>query len=104
MALHYTSFQLLNGQVGTVVEEDKANGWDPETEEGYFKGKRCELISQVMDIENFDFSDGTLTLIRGDGYRGECCYEGYFEKNNGRIFWLDIMNEGCVWSCSLKDN
>lgn len=98
MPLNYTCDQLFNGQVGTIVHEDPQNddvlyGWDEGPGLLMFNGVGFETTDVVDYIEDFDFSNGVLTLVlTTDG-----CYEGFFERD-GQLFWLDIANECEIWN------
>ena len=47
-------------------------------------------IGEVYEIEEFEF-DGVVKLVRGDGYRGNGCYEGVMMKE-GKYYYIDVVN------------
>ena len=55
---------------------------------------------EVENIEDFDFSEGVLSLEESDGYRGRGCYYGVVE-NSDRVYLIDVM-EGVV--SIVRDN
>lgn len=96
---------LLNGEVGKVVKEgEEWNGKDEffcgEDEWVVVEGKKMFVGDVVDGIDEFEFDEKDLVLFLGDGYRGECCYNGVVKKD-GKWFWLDIMNEYVV--CELEE-
>ena len=56
-----------------------------------------DLVSlEGVSIDEFNFDGGELILFGGEGYRGFGYYEGVFKKN-GKLFYIDVVNDGCVF-------
>lgn len=88
-------WDLVNGNIGKVV---------PDNDDCLFivDGKEYEIDSYVTSVDEFlDGKDlSKLTLFRGDGYRGVCCYYGAYVDETG-VYMLDIVSEDQV--CKMKE-
>jgi hypothetical protein len=90
--------KLINGLIGKVIyegDEDDEISWG---EEGnvYYDGKKLYVGKELCGIDEFVFDEKDLVLIRSEGYRGECCYEGMVKKDD-KWYWLDIVSEYMVY-------
>ena len=87
---NYSCLELFDGVVGNVMSDD-------EFDEKYGIFEIDFGVDVVCEVSEFDF-DGVeyIDLSRGDGYRGEGCYEGIVKKNN-KLYYFDIMSDGVVY-------
>lgn len=85
----YNVYELFDGEVGNVMNENEFN-----KKFGKFNGGE-----DICDIESFDFENSEIYLCKVDGYRGEGCYDGIVVKD-GKSYFLDIVSEGVV--CELE--
>ena len=86
--IKYNCVDLFNNKMGVeLIDIEKYMNNDFESDE-------------VENIEDFDFSDGVLSLEESDGYRGRGCYYGVVE-NSDRVYLIDVM-EGVV--SIVRDN
>lgn len=85
-----TAADLFNGKIGNVMTETEF-----EMKYGFFEIDDGE--DAVCTIEEFDF-DGcdVIDLNKGEGYRGEGCYEAIVRKN-GKMYFVSVVSEGCLY-------
>ena len=102
-------YNLIDGKIGKVVEvevgsiefEGKKVVFD---EDGIFEIdgiELCNVCEEEDGIDEFGIKDDDkLLLVKGDGYRGVCCYEGILVRD-GEWYCLDVMNEYMVYKLDL---
>lgn len=96
--------KLINGLIGRVIYEGVDEGeftWDDEGNV-YVEGKLLYVGEEVCGIDEFVFDEKDLVVIMGDGYRGECCYNGMVKKDD-EWYWLDIVGEYMVYTMERDD-
>ena len=88
-------YNLVDGKIGKVVDGidfDENSKFICEGVE-YKLVENKEVVFDIDDLIDVIDVDKDLVLMRSDGYRGVCCYEGIVKRNDGKLFWIDIVSD-----------
>lgn len=95
---------MIDGKVGNVVEVGNIDGMkvgefefvlSDKCFDGDFEVKGMEVGDVVGECEEFECEVSELLFVRSDGYRGECCYDGYVVRGD-KLYWMDLVGDGVV--------
>ena len=92
---------MWDGKIGKVLDNCLLKStdnfyWNDDRCEVMYEGKLYSAGKELCSVDDFEFKDEELVLIKEDGYRGLGCYSGYVVRE-GVLYYFDVLNDFVVY-------